>query len=129
VYATLFPDGVRRALGKVAPETEPVRHLLEKIGFEYVDRIDPFDGGPHYEAKLEDVSLVRAYRRAKLSAEPLEREAEDRLVAVTRGEGKVRFRALRTPARLDGEQVRISAKARDILGAEPGERVHLVPFE
>jgi arginine N-succinyltransferase len=129
VYATLFPDGVRRALGKVAPATEPVRHLLEKIGFEYVDRIDPFDGGPHYEAKLEDVSLVRAYRRAKLSPEPLERDAEERLVAVTRGEGKIRFRAVRAPARLDGEQVRIPAKARAILGAEPGERVHLVPFD
>jgi len=129
VYATLFPDGVRRALGKVAPETEPVRHLLEKIGFEYVSRIDPFDGGPHYEAKLADVSLVRAYRRAKLAAEPLEREAEPWLVGLIRTEGRVRFRAVRAPARLDDEQVRIPAKMREILGAEPGERVHLVPFE
>src|SRR5512140_1995319 len=58
VYATLFPERVHRMLGKVAPATEPIRHLLEKIGFSYVSRVDPFDGGPHYEAKLADVTVV-----------------------------------------------------------------------
>jgi arginine N-succinyltransferase len=129
VYATLFPPAVRKLLGKVGPETEPVKHLLEKIGFHYVNRIDPFDGGPHYEAKLADVTLVRGYRRAKLAPEPLDRDGEDRLVALTRGEGKVRFRAVRCAARLDGETVQIPEKARALLGAEPGEKVHLVPFE
>ena len=62
VYATLFPPAVQRQLGKVGPETEPVRRMLERIGFRYVSRIDPFDGGPHYEAKLSEVSLVRGPR-------------------------------------------------------------------
>ncbi len=130
VYATLFPPPVRRVLGKVGPETEPVRVMLERIGFEYVDRIDPFDGGPHYEAKLADVTLVREYRRARLAEEPLERDHEpERLVAVTRTEGRVRFRAVRCPARIAGEEVRIPERARELLGARPGERLHLVPFE
>jgi arginine N-succinyltransferase len=129
VYATLFPPAVQKLLGKVGPETEPVQHLLEKIGFRYVSRVDPFDGGPHYEAKLEEVSLVRAYRRARLAAEPLDREAEERLVAVTRSEGRIRFRAVRCAARLDGETIRIPEKVRELLGAEPGERLHVVPFE
>jgi arginine N-succinyltransferase len=129
VYATLFPDRVRRVLGKVGPATEPVRHLLEKIGFRYVNRIDPFDGGPHFEAKLAEVTLVRAYRRARLAAEPLAGGGEDRLVAVTRTSGRARFRAVRTEARLDGELLRIPARAREILAAEPGARVHVVPFE
>jgi arginine N-succinyltransferase len=128
VYATLFPDSVRRQLGQVGPETEPVRRLLERIGFRYVQRIDPFDGGPHYEARLDDISLVRAYRRAKLAKEPLEREAEERLVAAIRTEGRVRFRAVRCAARQDGETVRIPARARELLEVEPGERLHLVPF-
>src|SRR5512142_1158938 len=68
VYATLFPAGVRRALGQVGPRSEPVRRLLDRIGFRYVNRIDPFDGGPHYEARLQDVTLVRAHRRATLAA-------------------------------------------------------------
>jgi arginine N-succinyltransferase len=129
VYATLFPPQVRAALGKVGPETEPVRHMLEKIGFRNVNRIDPFDGGPHYEAKLADVTLVRAYRKARLSAEALARDGEDWLVALSRSEGRVRFRSVRCAARLDGDTVRIPEKARELLGAEPGDRLHLVPFE
>ena len=116
-------------LGKVGKETEPVRGMLEKIGFRYVSRIDPFDGGPHYEAKRDEIALVRAHRRAKLAAEPLERDGEERLVGVVRTEGRIRFRAVRTPARLDGEAVRIPLKARELLEVEPGDRLHLVPFE
>ena len=129
VYATLFSESVQRVLGKVGPDTEPVRRMLEAIGFRYAHRIDPFDGGPHYEARLEEVTLVRQYRRAKLAEEPLERDGEERLVAAIRSEGRVRFRAVRTSARLDGESVRIPARAREVLEAEPGERLHLVPFE
>jgi arginine N-succinyltransferase len=129
VYATLFSPQVQSMLGKVGKETEPVRGMLEKIGFRYVSRIDPFDGGPHYEAKLADISLVRAHRRAKLSPEPLERDGEERLVGLTRTEGRVRFHAVRTQARLDGDTVRIPLRARELLEAEPGDRLHLVPFE
>jgi arginine N-succinyltransferase len=104
--------------------------MLERIGFQYVSRIDPFDGGPHYEAKLEDVTLVRAYRKAKLHPEPLAREGEpEKLVGIARPEGRIRFRAIRCPARLDGEAVRIPEKARELLEVEPGERLHVVPFE
>jgi arginine N-succinyltransferase len=128
VYATLFPDSVRRLLGAVAPETAPVRHLLEKIGFRYVSRIDPFDGGPHYEARLADVTLVRAHRRLRLAAEPLEGGGEEFLVGSERA-GRNRFRAVRCEAAIEGEAVRLPAAARALLGARAGDRLHLVPFE
>jgi arginine N-succinyltransferase len=129
VYATLFPERVRRVLGAVAPETEPIRHLLEKIGFAYVHRVDPFDGGPHYEAKLADVTLVRAHRRLALAEAPLARGGEERLVGVLRT-GRNRFRAVRCASRIsrDGETVALPAEAQELLRARPGERVHLIPF-
>jgi arginine N-succinyltransferase len=130
VYATLFPTGVRKALGAVGPQVEPVKHMLERLGFRYVQRIDPFDGGPHYEAKVAEVGLVREYRAARLSAAPLERPgAPGRLVAVSRPEGRIRFRAVRCPARFEGNEVRIPEAARKVLGARPGDRVHVVPFD
>jgi arginine N-succinyltransferase len=129
VYATLFTPAVRRALGKVGPATEPVRRLLERIGFKYVNRIDPFDGGPHYEAKLSEITLVRAHRRAKLAADPLQGEAPEALVALARADGRMRFRAVRCAARVNGEQVRIPEEARERLEAKVGDRLHLVPFE
>jgi arginine N-succinyltransferase len=129
VYATLFPAGVRRMLGQVGPATEPVRRLLDRIGFRYVNRIDPFDGGPHYEAKVAEVKLVRAHRRARLSREPLDGPAQEWLAALEPRRGRNRFRAVRTEAHLEGRAVKLPAAAAELLGASPGDALHLVPFD
>jgi arginine N-succinyltransferase len=129
VYATLFSPAVRRHLGKVGPATEPVRRMLERIGFRYVSRIDPFDGGPHYEARRDEVTLVRAHRSARLSADSaLPGGAPDALVGIERRAGRVRFRAVRCAARLEGGAVRIPGPARALLEARPGDRLHVVPI-
>jgi arginine N-succinyltransferase len=129
VYATLFPPGVRRALGPVGPGTEPVRRLLDRIGFRYVNRIDPFDGGPHYEAKLSEVTLVRAHRRAALASEPLRGRGREWLVACEPSRGRTRFRAVLSEAGFRGGEVRLPPRAAQLLGAAPGDRLQLVPFE
>jgi arginine N-succinyltransferase len=131
IYVTLFPPRVQRVLGAVGPAAEGVKHLLERIGFRYVDRVDPFDGGPHYEARVADVTLVRAYRRARVARGDLSvRERGcDQLVAVERPEGRVRFRAVRTPARVEGDEALLPAEARELLEVGHGERVHVVPFD
>jgi arginine N-succinyltransferase len=129
IYATLFPPRVQRLLGAVGPQTLGVKHLLEKIGFQYAGRIDPFDGGPHYEAKVADLTLVRAYRRLRVADGDLGRSGEEKLVAAERAEGRVRFRAVRTLARTDGDDVLLQVDARELLGVARGDRVHVVPFE
>jgi arginine N-succinyltransferase len=128
VYATLFPPGVRRHLGEVGPATEPVRRLLARIGFRPVSRIDPFDGGPHYEARLEDVTIVRAHRAGRFAKEPLRGGGEEALVAVERRSGRERFRAVRCLALAGPDGVRIPAAARRRLGADADDRVHWIPF-
>ena len=57
VYASLFPERVQKVLGEVGPNTKGVQRMLERVGFRYVERIDPFDGGPHFEANTSDVTL------------------------------------------------------------------------
>jgi arginine N-succinyltransferase len=129
IYATLFPPRVQKLLGAVGPEALGVKHLLERIGFQYVDRIDPFDGGPHYEARVPDLTLVRAYRRLRVGDGEPGRSGEEKLVAAERPAGKVRFRAARTLARVDGDDLLLPAEARELLGVARGDRVHLVPFD
>jgi len=130
IYATLFNARVQKAIGRVGKSTEPVQRMLEKIGFRYAERIDPFDGGPHFEAQLQDVLPLRQYRVAHLAGQSLGiDDFEERLVGVQRTSGKNRFRAVRTPCRLDGEEVAISAEARELLGAAPGDRMHVIPFD
>ena len=52
-------------IGKVGAQTRGVEKLLRRIGFRYADRVDPFDGGPHFTARMEEIALVarRAVRR------------------------------------------------------------------
>lgn len=59
IYQTLLPAEARLAIGKVAPDTEPVKKMLEEIGFYYTQEVDPFDGGPHYRCPLKDILLIK----------------------------------------------------------------------
>ncbi len=59
IYMTLLPIEARNAIGKVGEETIPVKKMLESIGFKYINEVDPFDGGPHYRAKLKDIKPVK----------------------------------------------------------------------
>ncbi|MBK7862266.1 MAG: arginine N-succinyltransferase [Archangiaceae bacterium] len=129
IYATLFSTAAQKIIGVVGEETRGVQRMLERIGFKYVNRIDPFDGGPHYEADLSDVTLVRRFRTAKLGEKDFDQEAELYLVAVERTTGKGRFRAVLAPVRFDDKIAYLSESAKEVLGVEPGEKVSLVPFE
>ena len=104
--------------------------MLERIGFRYVERVDPFDGGPHFEARTQDVLLVRQFRTARVAAEPLGDEvAEVMLVGVDRDSARNRFRAVRTQARLDDQAIYLPPLARELLGVPTGARVGAIPFE
>jgi len=59
IYETLLPMETRSTIGKVGTETIPVKNMLEKIGFKYTDEVDPFDGGPHFRAKLNEIGTIK----------------------------------------------------------------------
>lgn len=58
IYMTLLPMEAREAIGKVGKNTLPVKKMLEDIGFEYTNEVDPFDGGPHYRAAQDRIKPV-----------------------------------------------------------------------
>jgi arginine N-succinyltransferase len=129
IYASLFPQKAQRAIGEVGPNTRGVQRMLERIGFKYSNHIDPFDGGPHYEADLADVSLVRHFRTATVAKAPLEVEAEEFIVGVGRATGANRFRAVRSAVRFDDQQALLPKAVREQLKVKPGERIAVVPFD
>ncbi len=59
IYQTLLPMDARESIGKVGKETEPVKKMLESIGFKYTYEVDPFDGGPHYRCPLKDIKPIK----------------------------------------------------------------------
>lgn len=128
IWATLFPPEVQAVIGQVGPNTQGVRKMLERVGFQYVERIDPFDGGPHFEAETDEVELIARLRRAPVAEGEPEGETEEVLVGVSRNAGPSRFAAMRTEISWEGERLRLPSAVRRALGVVPGDVVGAIPF-
>lgn len=59
IYTSLLSPEAQESIGKVGKDTLPVKKMLEDIGFKYNQEVDPFDGGPHYRAKLKDIKIAQ----------------------------------------------------------------------
>jgi arginine N-succinyltransferase len=72
IYATLLSPEAQGVIGRVGAQTRGVEKMLRRIGFRYAERIDPFDGGPHFVAPMDEISLVRSSEQRTLArlAEP-----------------------------------------------------------
>lgn len=62
IYASLLPKDAQDVIGKVGAQTRGVEKLLRRIGFRYAERVDPFDGGPHFTAMTDEIKLVQETR-------------------------------------------------------------------
>ena len=132
IYTSLFPEEVKQVIGVVGPETRGVEKMLRRIGFEYAQQIDPFDGGPHFIAETDRVSLIREARPVELAVrgDGAERWA---IVAVESPPGETRPRLRVAGTRVTGwtgaagALLGVSEEVMDRLrvGA-PGERVWAV---
>jgi arginine N-succinyltransferase len=65
IYATVLSADAQAVIGKTGAQTRGVEKLLRRIGFRYAHRVDPFDGGPHFTARMDEISLVADTRRSK----------------------------------------------------------------
>jgi arginine N-succinyltransferase len=67
IYATLLSAKAQEVIGKVGTQTRGVEKMLRRIGFRYAERVDPFDGGPHFTAPTDEVTLVQRAHVAKIA--------------------------------------------------------------
>jgi arginine N-succinyltransferase len=70
IYASLLDPGAQAIIGKVGAQTKGVEKLLRRIGFRYAHRVDPFDGGPHFTAPADEISLVQRTHRGPATVSP-----------------------------------------------------------
>ena len=70
IYTTLFDEQTKKEIGEVGKASKGASKLLTQIGFTYQNRVDPFDGGPHFEANTKDVSIINKTKSYKLSHSP-----------------------------------------------------------
>jgi len=128
IYLSLFPKKMQDVIGQVGEETRGVEKMLRRIGFHYVDRIDPFDGGPHFVARTDEITLVRETRRARVVKVA---GADDGrpygLVSVER-DRPPHFAATGSRFRLEGTDVGLPESTLRLLDVKPGDEVGVLPF-
>lgn len=129
IHACLFPRAVQAMIGKVGAPSRGVEKMLRRIGFRYTRRIDPFDGGRHYEAHLRKIRVVRDARRGILRTDAAHRGVESfGLLGVHRDRGRVRFAAVQTEFVRTGKMVAVPPLAAAALRLRAGDEVWTLPF-
>jgi len=115
IYTSLLSEDARAIIGEVGPATRGVERMLRAVGFRFANRIDPFDGGPHFLARTDEVKLVKAARKLRVGDADLAKNAARALVAVDRP-GPPHVLATVTRHRVEEDQVFLPAKVREALG-------------
>jgi len=69
IYENLLPESAKEVIGQVGLHTKPVKKMLENIGFQFVNEVDPFDGGPHYRVPLNEIKPIKEMIRGVIKAD------------------------------------------------------------
>ena len=135
MYTTFFSAEARNAIGKVGRDTEPVLHMLKKIGFQYKNQVDPFDGGPHLWANVDELLPLKRLGQFSLvcgSADSFnEGDQTQGLLCPTQSKlGE--FRAVSVHVITHNGKLRIlepkEARAESVLGLKDGDAVTFMPY-
>ncbi len=131
IYVPLLPAKAQEVIGEVGPQTKGVAKMLQRIGFRYNQRVDPFDGGPHFMAATDEIELVQRTKRSEVRAgAPASGEPHVRAALVARLDSEAPyFRAV--PARVQvvpGDPIVVAAPAMDHLGLSNGDEAAVLPL-
>ncbi len=126
IYASLLPPQAQAVIGKVGRDTRGVEKLLRRIGFRYVDRVDPFDGGPHFAARTDEITLIRdAQLRALQPGLPT---SGVRALVARAYDGPPWFVCVAVPTDLSNASCLVPMAALEHLGLKPGAEAWVLPL-
>ncbi len=114
LHVSLFSPRTQSVIEKVGPATEGALRLLLDQGFFYTKRIDPFDGGPHYRAKTDEIRTVKATRAVHARTG---HGTTDAIVGVQSRQATA-YRALRCGIAIHGMEAEVPEEALQRLGVD-----------
>lgn len=125
IYLNLLDSKARLVLGRVGEATKPAQHLLESIGFEYLEEVDPFDGGPHYGCKTSEILPIKKGQSYRLE------EAKDGVFSELGiiATGDEDFRSTVSGYEIRDGVVILPLKTRELLKIDLEQEVYVTPFE
>jgi len=128
IYTCMLPLEVQEQIGQVGALSQGAVHLLEKIGLRFLRHVDPFDAGPYYGAKIEDVTLVKRFRRYRLVTDRAGHEPDPGHDLLIGWEGNKGFSAAQVHAQPEASVLFCPAALLKALNLKEGMEVGAVPF-
>ncbi len=125
IYTCVLDAKARYVIGRVGLSTMPAKHLLESIGFKYLNQIDPFDGGPHYGVALKDITLVKKTKQYELSDGKIGIFNTLALVGLDHADG---FRGCTSYFELKNGKVVVPETTKSLLDVASGDKIYLTPL-
>lgn len=130
IYVSLLPTAAQDVIGQVGKNSKGAAHLLSRIGFRYSHRVDPFDGGPHFEAEQKDISLIKNALEVGIKSGPV---GHEKVLCghfdPNRPSGS-RFRALVANASIDRPEKLLTLPEEELqmLQVEKGQKIFMTPL-
>jgi arginine N-succinyltransferase len=128
IYASLLSRDAQEVIGKVGAQTRGVEKMLRRVGFRYAERIDPFDGGPHFVAEADEISLVRDTVTTVMQGELAEGTAARLALVAREFDGPPYFRAVATQVALAADGVHVAPAAARHLELDIGAPLTVLPL-
>jgi arginine N-succinyltransferase len=120
IYLNLLPAGVQQTLGQVHQNTKPALAMLEAEGFQKIDMLDIFDGGPVVQCKRDAIRAVKRTRVSQIKEIVPELMGPMRIIAV----GNDGFRAVLGVLVEQPEGCSLTPAAAQLLQVRPGDVIH-----
>jgi len=132
IYTTFLTAEARNAIGKVGKDTEPVVHMLKKIGFKYLSQVDPFDGGPHLWGNVDELRPVQKTEKRIYAGADVGQGDLGLVCRESQSDGE--FRAMCLPVVRSGANLSFCLTEPEAklvesqLKIRPGDRMVFMPF-
>jgi len=133
IYTCLLPLKARQVIGKVGDKSKPVKYLAEINGFEFLQQIDPFDGGPHFGSKTDEVLALKNITRAPCTLLQKEIATNPTGLLCKTSSKKENFIAVQCAAKIVSEgqgskTIQCPNQALKILSLKEGDTASFLPY-
>ncbi|MEM8732570.1 MAG: arginine N-succinyltransferase, partial [Planctomycetota bacterium] len=122
IYTSMLPAEAIEILGKVHPNTEPALAMLQAEGFEKINLIDIFDGGPVVQCERDEIGAVSRTLRTTVAG--IAEDVQGSRVILSSESGG--FRALISEAEVSDQGLVIGQVAAPQLQVRVGDPISLL---
>ena len=124
IVLELLPAAAQAIVGQVGPATAPICALFQRVGFHYLETIDPFDGGPHYGATVDAVPPLQHSRQLVCLDLPPTTPTTQRLLG-----HPTSYYFCTAPSQVCRHGLRLTPDTTTRLALTPGDPVWTLPLE